>query len=291
MRNAREYCRPDSVQEVLAILSRERPRAEPLAGGTHLMADREDAAELLVDLQGLSLAYIKHSATAVAIGAMTRLSTLCESSELRSFAAGILPDAARHACASLLRNQRTLGGELMACRCDGALAAALIVLDATVRMVGPEGQRTSTSADFYRRFRGTGDGTRLKDLILEVTIPEPPAGAHIRCERIARSPMDRAIMIVIAMTRLNRNVIEEIRIVFAGCGMLPARLLELEAWLVGTPANADLVFSAAREAAEAIEVPDDHLASSAYRRAMLPVLTRRAVLGIQECAGTGYSAA
>jgi CO/xanthine dehydrogenase FAD-binding subunit len=179
----------------------------------------------------------------------------------------------------------------MARRSDGALAAALMAIDATVRTGGPEGQRTSTLADVYRRFHGARDGTRLKDLILEVTIPELPAGAVIRCERIARSPMDRAIMIVIAMTRLNRNMIEEIRIVFAGCGMLPARLLELEARLAGTPAHADLVFSAAREAAEAIEVPDDHLASSAYRRAMLPVLTRRAVLGIHECAGAGYSAA
>ncbi|MGA2262013.1 MAG: FAD binding domain-containing protein [Acidobacteriota bacterium] len=280
MRSPREYCRPHSVQEALAILSSEKPRAAPLAGGTHLMADREDDAEVLVDLQELPLAYVEQSATAVSIGAMTRLSTLCESPELQSFAAGILPDAARHACASLLRNQRTLGGELMARRSDGELAAALIALDATVRTGGPEGQRTSTLADIYRRFCGAGDGTHLKDIILEVTVPAPPAGVLIRCERIARTPMDRAILIVIAMSRINRNVIEEVRITFAGSGMLPARLPELEARLVGTSANADLVFSAVSEAAETIAMPDDHLASQAYRRAMLCVLTRRSVLGI-----------
>ena len=280
MRNPREYRRPTSVQEALAILSPDKPRAAPLAGGTHLMADRDDDAELLVDLQDLRLAYVEQRTTAVSIGAMTRLSTLCESPELQSFAAGILPDAARHACASLLRNQRTLGGELVAQRSDGELAAALIALDATARTDGPEGERTSTLADFCRRSRGAEDRSRLKGIILEVTVPTPPAGCHIRCERIARTPMDRAILIVTAMTRLNRDVIEEIRITLAGCGILPARLTELEARLVGASANADLVFSAAREAAEKIALPDDHLASSAYRRAMLPVLTRRSVLGI-----------
>jgi CO/xanthine dehydrogenase FAD-binding subunit len=135
-------------------------------------------------------------------------------------------------------------------------------------------------ADIYRRFCGAGDGTHLKDIILEVTVPAPPAGVLIRCERIARTPMDRAILIVIAMSRINRNVIEEVRITFAGSGMLPARLPELEARLVGTSANADLVFSAVSEAAETIAMPDDHLASQAYRRAMLCVLTRRSVLGI-----------
>ena len=105
------YARPKSVDEALALLTREG--AAVLAGGTDLAGQIDRgirAPSLLVDLQDAGLGGIATEAEGVRIGATTVLAEVARSELVTPYAA--VASAAGLAASPLLRNQGTVGGNL-----------------------------------------------------------------------------------------------------------------------------------------------------------------------------------
>jgi CO/xanthine dehydrogenase FAD-binding subunit len=274
MRNLREYHRPETLGEALSLLGRTHARTLPLAGGTQLMAEDSPDVEAVVDLEYLKLSYIESDDEGLRIGATTSLAELVDSPVVRVFADGILAEAARLAAGSLLRNQGRLAGALLARIENGDLPTVLLALDAEVLILRSEGSTRLPLAALYENLDIRGA------VLTEARVPVPPAGARIRSFRVARSPADQAILTVAALTRQAKGVLAEYRVAAAGVGPRPKRLLKLESALAAVePATEIFRATVAREVGK-LELPGDLLASAEYRRAVLPVLVRRAVTGV-----------
>jgi CO/xanthine dehydrogenase FAD-binding subunit len=192
MRNSPEHRRPQTVEEALRLLSHGNDTA--------------------IDLSSLPLCYTQTDGGALLVGALISLETLSNSPSVRAFAGGILAETARSTCTSVLRNQETLATAILSDRANGELTSALLVLDADLLLQTTKGPAAWPIATLLEN-----PETRERRAIpIEVRIPAPPSGSLLRRERIARTPRDRAILSVTALTRVVDGVIVECRIAVAG---------------------------------------------------------------------------
>jgi carbon-monoxide dehydrogenase medium subunit len=100
-------------------------------------------------------------------------------------------------------------------------------------------------------------------------------GAHY--EKFNRTAQAWSIVAVAATVRVDGGTIAEARVGLTNMGPTPVRARAVEQALVGAPATADSIRSAAEHAAEGTSPPSDANADADYRRHLAGVLTRRAV--------------
>ncbi len=274
MRDVREYCCPETLEEALRLLSREGVRSAVVAGGTGLAAESPSGLESLIDLGRLPLAYIRDDRGALRLGALTRLQDLIDSPVLAGFASGVLADAVRATATPSLRHLATLSGTLLRGR-RSELAPLLIVLQAEVELQRAESSTAIPLADLYEDLGGDIQGA----ILTEVFVPAPPPHARICRRHIARTPSDRPLLAVAALTLVGDGTVRQASIAAAGIGLPPRRLREVESGLSGRRFDAEDVEEAVSRAISHLDLPQDHCAGADYRRAALQVLIRRAVLG------------
>ena len=200
---------------------------------------------------------------------------MIDSPAVAGFADGALTDAARLTITRPLRNQATLAGTLLARDANSELVAPLLVLEAEVLIQRIEGSTTLRLADLYEDLDASIAGAILTEAF--VPAPQPEARLH-RC-RVARTPSDRAILTVAALTFAIEGTIKEVRLAVAGSGLRPRRLGEIESKLKGKRAGASDISAVLGRAIARMELPQDHTASADYRRSMLQILIQRAILG------------
>ena len=183
MLNLREIYKPKTIEEAIALLA--RPDTVALAGGTELVASRRKDVRAVVDLSNLGLAYIRDRGGAVAIGAMTRLGDVAESPMLRAAVNGVVSQAAHRSAASLMRNQATVGGTLIA-EPAGILATVLAAMEATLTLVSFAQKETSGLgiADFVAWRYLLLDGA----IVTEVVVPALALSRRAAIETVARTP-------------------------------------------------------------------------------------------------------
>ncbi|MEW5721051.1 MAG: FAD binding domain-containing protein, partial [Chloroflexota bacterium] len=246
-----------------------------LAGGTQLLADKRrsfDSAQdvrAAVDLSALGLAYIRERDGMVVIGATTTLAAIAESPILRALANGVLAQAAHRSASSILRNQATIAGALIA-EPDGVLAVALLALDARVMMVGKE-TRTVAASEVLKELREL-EGTAL---VTEIAVPLTNPRASL--QTVARTPSDKPIVCVVASARIESGIARVVRIALGGVGEVAMRASAAEQALEGQMLNDAVIENTARAASQDLSPCGDFRGSAEYRQAMAVVLTRRAV--------------
>ena len=244
------YHRPARLEDALALLARDDVRIVPLAGGTHVLAHPDPSVEEIVDLQDLGLDGIAIADDVLQIGATTTLETVATSPVAQAVAGGLVSEAARRSAGSVLRQQATVGGTLLAAAGYADLAVVLLALDAHV-LVEPGMHRLSLPelwADPAGHLAGS--------LITAVAVPLPPAGARFACERVSRTPSDRAIVAAAVVQRAG-----SLRVAVGGGLSHPVLL---------PAAGAE-----AMSAVEGLPFSSDVLASASYRREMAALLVRR----------------
>ncbi|MFN2305078.1 MAG: FAD binding domain-containing protein, partial [Anaerolineales bacterium] len=123
----REYFRPASVEDALALLIEADQNRKPLGGGTRL--SRQQVGEFdVVDLQGCGLDKIKRQGTHVHVGAMVRLVDLINHPDVHpEIKKAINIDANENN-----RNIATLGGWLVSSSGRSIFSTLLLALDSTL---------------------------------------------------------------------------------------------------------------------------------------------------------------
>jgi len=179
------YHRPESVDIVVGLLSATDHLA--LAGGTVLNADDDPTPVSMVDLQACGLGGITAADSRLRLGAMATLGDLVDDDRIPS---GI-SDAARAELPSTLRTLATVGGTVAAGGPDSVLLAALIVHDARVDVVGPDGATTTPLADLL------ATGVPPGNVVTAVDID--PTGDCVR-HATGRTPADAPIVSATART-------------------------------------------------------------------------------------------
>lgn len=235
------------------------------AGGTILMpeiaAGRYPRGGRTLMLERAGLDQLAGDGT-VTIGAMVPLSKLAGS--------GIEPlaAAAREVGDLEIRAQATIGGNLCAPPGTesprGDLQTALLAMEARVRSAGAGGERTESVDDFLAR------GEDEPRLVLAVEVDKPRRASYLS---LRRPHAHSYAAMTVACARNDGGV----RVAVGGVGPHAQRLHGVERALADGATGAD----AAARARDEVDPQDDALASSWYRRSVLPTLITRALEQLQ----------
>lgn len=157
------------------------------------------------------------------------------------------------------------------------VAVALVALDATMRVQGPQGERNFPVEDLFRLPADTPhlEHTLLSgELIVEIRVP---GGAHARRARYLkvrdRASYEFALVSAAAALAIEDGLIREVRIAAGGVGTRPWRLRACEAALAGRKPDRATFEEAAQLATEGVR-PLHH---NSFKVALLPRTIVRAL--------------
>jgi carbon-monoxide dehydrogenase medium subunit len=271
-----EYVRATSLDEALATLAAAKGRAKLIAGGhslVPLMKLRLSQPQILIDIARIpGLSGIHEKDGRIEIGAGTVHHDVASSTLLRQ-RCPVLCDAASEIGDPQVRNRGTLGGSLAHADPSADYPAVMLALDADIQMRGPQGSRTVKASVFFRDLF-TVD-LAPDEIITGVQFTPVRAAAYAKLHQRASH---YAIVGVAAALEARDGSIRSARIGLTGAGPHAIRLTTVENALAGqTASTATLTAAVQHAAADLHRVNSDLHASEDYRRAMVPVFTRRAL--------------
>ena len=252
----------------------------------------------------------------VEIGALTSLTEIEHSTFLRS-QYPVLAEAAATVASPILRNMGTLGGNIcLDTRClwynqsltwrkgcgfcikkdgnichvapggdtcwaafSGDTPPALLCLGAEIEIAGPSGTRRLPLRDFYT---GIGDSYRKlekNELLTRIFLPQSSAGCHgvYRKLRI-RGSIDYPLAGVAVAIRRNNGHVEDARVALTAVNAAPVLVKGVREALAGRAMDEAVAEHAAELAARTAKPLTTSALTPEYRREMIRVFTRRALL-------------
>ncbi|MDD5543980.1 MAG: FAD binding domain-containing protein [Acidobacteriia bacterium] len=280
--NLRKYYRPRSLEAAVQLLSANPARCLVLAGGTYLVPSGRRDVEELVDISALKLKVMKQDAAVIRIGATVALETIIDNPRMRKFAGGIMRDACRANSASrMIRNQRTLGGEICSPLIFSDVAPVLSVLDSRVKFVNfSMEEKELPIAEFWvnldrHRSKKEPQGY-FSGLITEVSIPLLPKTSSAAFERIAQIPSQPSLLSAAAVIHWGEGgVCSEARVALGSYRGRADRLAAVEDALKGKALTRESIEAACGTNWTSLSPVSDNRASEAYRSAAAPSLVRR----------------
>lgn len=274
-----ELLSTDSVEETCTLLSRHGAQAMVFAGGTDLlvkMKHRRTIPRRLINIKGIpNLNQIRYDEQdGLRIGALTTIQAIEASSVIGKKFPG-LKQAAEVLGTTQIRNVGTIGGNLGNASPSAEFAPPLLTLDASVRCVGRGGERMVPLEEF---FVSPGKTTlRQDELLTEVHVPDPPAGAQGIYLKHSLRKMDVAIACAAVLIVLDGDVCRDIRIALGAVGPIPSRARKAEEAirgerLGGEGVETELLEEVARVASGESFPIDDFRGYAAYRRKLVRML-------------------
>jgi carbon-monoxide dehydrogenase medium subunit len=269
------YHRPGSVQEAISILQAD-PDAKIVAGGHSLlpaMKLRLAAPSALVDLDGISsLKGISVNGN-VTIGAMTTYAQLRDSAQLKA-AMPVLADVANNVGDPQVQSRGTLGGSLAHNDPAADFTAVMVALGASVKVAGPNGERTIPVEDLLVDLLTTS--LDADEVLTEVVIPGGTTAASY--EKFRHPASGYAVVGIAAAVKQGADgTVHDARIAVTGCTSKATRATDAEQALIGKKLSADSIAAAAAVAANGLDINGDHYASADYRQHLVGVMTSRAL--------------
>jgi len=277
-----EFYQPATLGEASRLLRENGPGGRFLAGGTDLVIAMKEKGLLpkyIVDLKrvpGLSGIRENNDGT-ITIGALSTMYVI-ETSPVITKKYPFLAQSAAEVGSIQIRNRATIGGNMANATPSADVAPSLIALNATAKIVSTSGERTVPMEEF---FRGPGQNAMNADEILtEITIPR--TGPQLAGEYIKFSPRDMMdlayIGVAVAYNLANDKKCSGVRIVLGAVAPTPIRAKNSEALLEGKVLTEELATQVGDEAARESKPISDVRSSADYRRAMVAVMTKRAIL-------------
>lgn len=276
-----EYVEPDSLDEALALLAEHGEDAKPLAGGTgllNLMKQRLVQPAYLVGLRRVAqrseLGGIQAD-SGLDIGASCSQRAV-ETSPLVRERAPLLAETLHRVATVRIRTSATLGGALAHADPNQDPPAALLVLDARVRVASTGGERTVPLREFFMDYYETA--LHPDELITRVEVPAlPPESGAAYVKFLPQTHDDYATVAAAACVSLRNGRIGEARIALIAAGPTPFRAAAAEAALQGQRPSPQLAADAAALVADEVEPVADFRGSEAFKRDMAVVMVRRSI--------------
>jgi carbon-monoxide dehydrogenase medium subunit len=283
--SAFEYFAANSVDEALKLLAEHGDEAKILAGGHSLlpaMKLRLAAPTVLIDINPIAELRSISVGEGVTIGAMTTYASLLDSAELKA-ALPVIGEAVDQIGDPQVRNRGTIGGALAHADPAADLPAVILALGGTLTAQGPEGTREIAIDDFFVDMLTTS--LEPNELLTSISLPKTGAGEGASYVKMVQPASGYAIVGASAWVKLNGDgTVAAARVAITGAGPKPTRLEEVENALVGGASGQDAVTAAAEAISDDLELLGDIHASEDYRRAMVKVYVRRAILKAIEAA-------
>jgi len=273
-----DYARATSLDDAVEKLQAAKGNAKLIAGGhslVPLMKFRLSEPQALIDIARIpELSGIREKDGKIEIGAGTVHHGVATSALLIK-SCPVLSDAASEIGDQQVRNRGTLGGSIAHADPAADYPAVMLAIDAEIHMKGPNGWRM-VKADRFFQDLFTVD-MAPDEIIASVQFAPVRAAAYAKLHQRASH---YAIVGVAAALQVSGGTIQSARIGLTGAGSHAVRLTGVEQALAGQKLTAAAIESASQRAgADLKQLNSDIHASEEYRRAMIPVFTRRALEG------------
>ena len=271
-----EYQRATSLEDAIARLEATKGSGKLLAGWHSLiplMKLRLSEPEVLIDISQIAdLVGIRDRGKTIEIGAAT-VHHVVATSTLLAERCPVMAEAASQIGDQQVRNLGTVGGSIAHADPAADYPAALLAIDAEICLVGPNGERVVKARDFFQDIF-TVD-LAPNEVVVCVRFGLCPASAYAKLhQRASRF----AIVGVGAALDASNGTIQSVRLGLTGATSHAVRLTNVEATLSGKELSAENISAAVQDAgADLPAINSDIHAGEGYRRAMIPVLARRAL--------------
>ena len=279
-----EYIRAASLDEAVAKLKAANGGGKCIAGGhslVPLMKLRLSEPKVLIDIARIpGLAGIGERDGRITIGAGTTHHDLATSKLLQERCPAIAETAAGIGDPQV-RNRGTLGGSIAHADPSADYPAVMLALDAEIHLKGPGGWRVVKAPDFFQDCFTVN--MAADEIIASIQFAPIRSAAYAKLKQRASH---YAIVGVAAALGVRGGKIASARVGLTGAAPYAIRLTNVEQALTGQPAARDTFEKASQVAGEDVAgINSDLHASADYRRAMIKVFTKRALVAAADRSG------
>jgi CO/xanthine dehydrogenase FAD-binding subunit len=272
-----EYAAPKSISETMTLLGEHGYDAKILAGGQSLMPVmnmRLAQPSILIDINGVEdMSRVEVSDDHIVLGATVRQQRLIDDAAIAG-ACPLLNYAAQYIAHRTIRNRGTIGGSLVHADPASELPALMVALDATMTVLGPDGEKEIPAGEFFVDYMTVNIGP--DELLTSVKIPRKNLDSSgWGFVEFSRRHGDFAIVAAVALLNLDDNrALSRARLVITGVGATP-HVVEATDQYLGQQLNEDGIKAIAKAAANELDPQDDIQGTSSYRRRLARVLSKR----------------
>ena len=281
-----DYIAPQSLDEALRALADHGEEAKLLAGGHSLlplMKLRLANPKLLIDLGKIpELKDISEEGDKIVIGSLATHYQI-QSSAVIQKKCPLLSETARAIGDVQVRNRGTIGGSLSHADPSADWPAAILALDAELKLNGAQSERTIRAENFFLGAMTTAIAPA--EILTEIRVPifAPRCGSAYL--KMAQQASGFAIIGVAVWLRIGRQGCEEIGIGVTGLSDKAICAHAVEERLRGNKLTPKLIEESASHASDGIEPLEDLHASAKFRAHLARVYTSRAIQEAMKRAG------
>ncbi len=279
------YINAATLDEALQALSAHGKEARIVAGGTDLVLEIErhqrPGITTLIDISRIpGLDEIRLEDGFIHLGPLVTHAQAA--SEPLLYEQGYpLARASWEVGAPQIRNRGTVAGNLVTASPANDTITPLMALDARLTLASVRGTRQVALRDFYQGVRKTVLAD--DEIVTDIAFPALQAnqrGIFIK-HALRRAQAISVVNIAVVLT-FEGETVQQAAITLGAVAPTIIHAPEAEALLRGQPLSDAVIAQAAAAAADAARPIDDIRGSAAYRREMVQVLTKRALLALRD---------
>ena len=285
--NRFRYAAPETVEEVVELLSLHGEGARLLAGGQSLMILMRNnllAPDVVVSLKRVAhLDSVTTDNGTLEIGAMTTYRSLSRSETVRRHAP-MLARAASAVGSEHIRNLGTIGGSVCHADPSGDVPVALLALGASIVATSASGPRETPISTWFKGLFEVA--LQPNELATAISLPKQGKDTSFGYSRFSYREGEYPMVVVAAVLEWNDTRCASARIAIGGAASRPLRVAEVEVALRDTEVGPSDVAAAASALRAAIDPPDDVRGSGAWRRGVAVEYLGRALASAVDSRGS-----
>lgn len=270
-----EYYKPDNLKDACELLIKYNGKANILNGGTDMvvrMRDGHSTPEALIDIKGINELHKLdfNYDNGLFIGSCVNLNELGMDGNVQKYYP-FLAQAALSVGSKQVRNRATCAGNICNASPLADTATPLMVLEATLSVYGPEGEREIPITEFFVFVRKTV--LKENEIVKGIKVPYKPNALGIFYKMSRRKEVDLSTVCSTVMKEEGK-----IKMAFGAVAPTPIRLYKTEDYLNSNELSDAVIEEACKMAAEEVVPIDDLRASKEYRKEMVRVMLRRSLV-------------
>lgn len=273
-----EYYSPRSLSDAVKFLAEHKDDVKILSGGQSLlplMKMRLSKPAYVVDIGRIpGLDTIQQEGNDLIVGAMVTHEQI-EYSDLLKTQCPLLPQTATTIADVQIRNRGTLGGSIAHADPAGDWPAAIMALDAEIKVCGPNGERWVKCADFFLGLLMSV--LEPDEIVTAVKVPVTGGDKTAYQKAAPRSSGFAVTGVAVRLAVDGAGTCSRAAIGITGITDKAYRAERTEQMLAGKKLDAKTIEAAAAESARNIDVIEDINGSSEYRKHLTEVYVARTI--------------
>ena len=273
-----EYFAPRTLGAAIKILGDHRDDVKILSGGQSLlplMKMRLSKPGFIVDIGRIpDLDSIVEADNSLIIGALVTHAEI-ESSDLLKSKCPLLPKTATTIADVQVRNRGTIGGSIAHADPAGDWPAAIVALDAEIKIVGPRGERWVKCGEFFLGLLMSV--LEPDEIVTAVRVPMTGSDKTAYLKAAPRSSGFAVVGVAVRLTIDSAGTCSRAAIGITGVTDKAYRPERVEQMLTGKRLDSAIVQQAAAEACRNVEPIEDINGSAEYRKQLTEVYVSRAI--------------